>query len=209
MQIEQIIVGLTGAADADAVGGAVTTIGRDVFGLRECGLSWQRSPGGVPWWVREPAVFDRLYRAMKDDYAPVGQAPSTDGLHKLVLPVIEPAGILGAVCIGHGEALPAPIIRHLSTLAAHVSVRLVQLGVRAANEHALGRLTRRQTDVALLAAQGRPNAAIATSLGLSENTVKKHLKDIFDELGVSNRTELAIRVGRSETQMLRLASGER
>ncbi len=208
MPIVKIIAGLTGAADAEAVGSAVTAIGRDVFGVRECGLSWQRSPGVLPWWVREPAVFERLFRAMKEDYAPVGQHPDEHGVHKLVLPVIEPAGILGAVCVGHDAPLSPPMIRDLSTLAAHVSVRLVQLGARAVNEHALGRLTRRQTDVALLAAQGRPNAAIALSLGLSENTVKKHLKDIFDELGVSNRTELAIRVGRVDGQ-LRLASGDR
>lgn len=209
MHIVRIIAGLTGAANAEAVGGAVTTIGRDVFGLRECGLSWQRSPGGGPWWERDPLVFDRLYSAMKDAYAPVGQQATADGIHKLVLPVVEPAGILGALCVGHDAALPSGTILHLSTLAVHVSLRLVQLGVRAANEQALGQLTRRQTDVALLAAQGRPNAAIATSLGLSENTVKKHLKDIFDELGVSNRTELAIRVGRSESHVLRLASGDR
>ena len=150
-----------------------------------------------------------MFEAMKADHLPVGHAPAHDGLFRLVLPVIKPAGLLGAVCCGHGAPLSGATLRDLSTLAAHVSVRLVQLGARAANEHALGRLTRRQTDVARLAAQGRPNAAIATSLGLSENTVKKHLKDIFDELGVSNRTELAIRVGQADTQGLRLASGDR
>jgi DNA-binding CsgD family transcriptional regulator len=154
-------------------------------------------------------VFERMFEAMKQDHAPVGQAPAPDGTYRLVLPVIEPAGLLGAVCCGRDAPLSADMLRDLSTLAAHVSVRLVQLGARAANEQALGRLTRRQSDVALLAAQGRPNAAIATTLGLSENTVKKHLKDIFDELGVTNRTELAIRVGQGDAQLLRLASGDR
>ena len=212
MQIVQIITGLVGAADAAAVGVAVSTLGRDVFGLTECGLSWQRGAGpeGVsPWWVREPDELERMLDAMKENHAPVEAVATDDGMHRLLLPVIEPAGLIGAVCCGHGAPLSTEMLRDLSTLAAHVSVRLVQLGARAANEHALGRLTRRQTDVALLAAQGRPNAAIATTLGLSENTVKKHLKDIFDELGVTNRTELAIRVGQADTQVLRLASGER
>ncbi len=211
MQIVQIIAELVGAANAAAVGAAVSTLGREQFGLTECGLSWQRvaAPEGVPpWWVREPELFESMFEAMKRDHAPVGLAEN-DGSYRLLLPVIEPAGLLGAVCCRHGTQLPSEMLRDLSTLAAHVSVRLVQLGARAANEHALGRLTRRQTDVALLAAQGRPNAAIATTLGLSENTVKKHLKDIFDELGVSNRTELAIRVGQADTQVLRLASGDR
>ena len=73
------------------------------------------------------------------------------------------------------------------------------------------RLTPRQTDVALLAARGLPNAGIAKELTLSENTVKKQLKDIFDELGVRNRTELAVRLGSVAATRVSVfrASGER
>lgn len=148
-------------------------------------------------------------RAMRIDHAPVGQPATSDGIHKLLLPVVEPAGLLGAICVGHTSPLTTEQQRDLVVLATHVSVRLVQLGARVANDEALGKLTRRQADVALLAAKGRPNAAIASALGLSENTVKKHLKDIFDQLGVTNRTELAIRVGGvgpPQPHVLRLAS---
>ncbi len=50
-------------------------------------------------------------------------------------------------------------------------------------------LTPRQMDVLLLLAQGFPNKRICQSLNLTEHTVKTHLKAIFTQLGVHNRTE--------------------
>jgi DNA-binding CsgD family transcriptional regulator len=197
VQIERVINALREAADADGVGTAAAALGRELFGLRECGVTWQTpalgpsgsalAPGG--WWLHERGLLAQLLDALRARHEPVVHGD------KLLLPVIEPAGLLGAICCAHDSAYTDSLLRGLTTLAAHVSVRLAQLGTRTANANVLGRLTPRQSDVALLAARGRPNSAIATALGLSENTVKKHLKDIFDELEVSNRTELAIRLG--------------
>ncbi len=39
---------------------------------------------------------------------------------------------------------------------------------------------------------GCPNKEIAQQFSISENTVKHHLSNIFDTLGVSNRLELAL-----------------
>jgi DNA-binding NarL/FixJ family response regulator len=50
-------------------------------------------------------------------------------------------------------------------------------------------ITPRQMDVLLLLAQGFPNKRICQSLNLTEHTVKTHLKAIFTQLGVHNRTE--------------------
>ncbi|AOY90351.1 DNA-binding response regulator [Marinobacter salinus] len=50
-------------------------------------------------------------------------------------------------------------------------------------------LTPRQLEVLSLLAQGFPNKRICQSLGLTEHTVKTHLKAIFTHLGVHNRTE--------------------
>lgn len=55
-------------------------------------------------------------------------------------------------------------------------------------------LTERQREVAMLVASGLSNRDVATSLDLSEGTVKNHIKDIFRALGVTNRTQLALRV---------------
>jgi DNA-binding NarL/FixJ family response regulator len=52
-------------------------------------------------------------------------------------------------------------------------------------------LSAREWDVLALAAQGQTNPQIAEALSVSENTVKFHLQNIFQKLGVSNRTEAA------------------
>jgi len=52
-------------------------------------------------------------------------------------------------------------------------------------------LTRRESEVLDLIAQGRSNAQIATELGIREQTVKGHLWRLYRKLGVSNRTAAA------------------
>lgn len=49
-------------------------------------------------------------------------------------------------------------------------------------------LTPRQQEILLLLADGLPNKAISRQLGLSEDTVKTHLKALFQELEVHTRT---------------------
>ena len=48
-------------------------------------------------------------------------------------------------------------------------------------------LTPREAEVLLWVAQGKSNAEIATILGMSEGTVKKHLEHIFEKLGIESR----------------------
>jgi DNA-binding CsgD family transcriptional regulator len=48
-------------------------------------------------------------------------------------------------------------------------------------------------EVLLWVAQGKTNADIATILGISEWTVKKHVLEIFDKLNVETRTAAGLR----------------
>lgn len=57
-------------------------------------------------------------------------------------------------------------------------------------------LTRREREVALLAAQGLSSKVIAEQLFLSVRTVENHLQRAYDKLGVSGREELASAVAR-------------
>ena len=57
-------------------------------------------------------------------------------------------------------------------------------------------LTDREEDVLKLLAEGASNAQLASRLGLSESTVKFHLRNLFAKLGVTNRTEAAARFHR-------------
>ncbi|MGR6835960.1 response regulator transcription factor [Syntrophomonas erecta] len=51
-------------------------------------------------------------------------------------------------------------------------------------------LTNREQDVLQLILRGKTNKAIAAELGVSENTVKTHVKNIYSKYGVSSRAEI-------------------
>jgi DNA-binding NarL/FixJ family response regulator len=53
-------------------------------------------------------------------------------------------------------------------------------------------LTPRVAETLLWLAQGKTNGEIATILGNSESTVKKHVLEIFDKLGVETRTAASL-----------------
>jgi DNA-binding NarL/FixJ family response regulator len=55
-------------------------------------------------------------------------------------------------------------------------------------------LTEREREVAHHAAVGESNIAIADALGITERTVKAHLKAVFEKLEVADRLQLALRV---------------
>lgn len=55
-------------------------------------------------------------------------------------------------------------------------------------------LTEREREVAHHAALGESNPAIADALGITERTVKAHLKAVFEKLQVADRLQLALRV---------------
>ena len=61
--------------------------------------------------------------------------------------------------------------------------------------HDLG-LTLREGEVALFLAQGLRNRDIASALWVSENTVKTHLKSIFQKTAVKSRAEAIVRISR-------------
>jgi DNA-binding NarL/FixJ family response regulator len=54
-------------------------------------------------------------------------------------------------------------------------------------------LSPRVAEVLLWVAQGKTNSDIGTILGISESTVKKHLVDIFQVLGVETRSAATLR----------------
>jgi two-component system, NarL family, nitrate/nitrite response regulator NarL len=53
-------------------------------------------------------------------------------------------------------------------------------------------LTPRELEVVGLITEGSTNKYIAQTFGISEETVKRHLTNIFNKLGVGNRLELAL-----------------
>jgi DNA-binding NarL/FixJ family response regulator len=88
-----------------------------------------------------------------------------------------------------GESLLAP--RVVSKVVAEFA-RLPPGPARGVSkaEHAL---STRELEVLTLLARGAVNKEIAAALGLSEGTVKNHLTSLFSKLGVSHRTQAALR----------------
>jgi len=58
-------------------------------------------------------------------------------------------------------------------------------------------MTDRQRAVLLCLCEGDPNKVIGRKLGMTETTVKVHVREIMRKLGVINRTQVAIAVGRN------------
>jgi DNA-binding NarL/FixJ family response regulator len=58
---------------------------------------------------------------------------------------------------------------------------------RSASPASANSVTKRETDVLRLLASGKTNRAIASSLGISEKTVARHVSNIFTKLGLANR----------------------
>jgi two-component system, NarL family, response regulator LiaR len=72
-----------------------------------------------------------------------------------------------------------------------VAPLLDQLAGRATDAGPHAELTGREIQVLRLVAAGLPSKQIGKELGISETTVKTHLKDIFARLHVANRAEAA------------------
>ena len=76
-----------------------------------------------------------------------------------------------------------------SALHPKVAARLVQ---HTAQPASFADFTPRERDVLRLLAEGFPNKEIARRLSLSEKTVKTHVSNILQKLGVSDRTQAAL-----------------
>jgi DNA-binding NarL/FixJ family response regulator len=92
----------------------------------------------------------------------------------------EPAELIAGVrAAARGESPLAPR-----------AAREVLAARTAAPAH--GDLSPREQEVLRLVAQGLPNKRIARELEISEKTVKAHLTSVFQQIGVTDRTQAAL-----------------
>jgi DNA-binding NarL/FixJ family response regulator len=62
-------------------------------------------------------------------------------------------------------------------------------------------LTLREVEIISEIKAGSSNREIARTLSISEETVKRHLSNIFEKLGVSSRLELAVLASRHDLSL--------
>lgn len=97
----------------------------------------------------------------------------------------EPEEILAAIrAAARGESPIAP--RAAAELLAHRKTRPSAV-----------ELTAREVEVLRLVVEGLANKQIARRLGISEKTVKGHLTNLFQRIGVADRTQAALWAERS------------
>ena len=68
--------------------------------------------------------------------------------------------------------------------------REAALDARCAHIAEQAAFTPREREVFALVARGKTNAAVAEELVVSENTVKFHLKSIYQKLGIHSKAEV-------------------
>ena len=103
-----------------------------------------------------------------------------------------PADIINAVrLVASGDAIVSPSVTR--TLLSHFGDTQASERRHAAAQR-LATLTNREREVAAAIGSGASNAEVATSLFMSEATVKAHVSRLFTKLDVANRVQIAILV---------------
>jgi DNA-binding NarL/FixJ family response regulator len=95
--------------------------------------------------------------------------------------------------VAAGDALLSPgVTRRLISEFAHLNPGPEGRQAPAMRSQSLESLTRRETEVLQLVAQGLSNPEIAARLGVSEETVKTHVSRVLSKLGLRDRTQAVI-----------------
>ena len=114
------------------------------------------------------------------------------GASGFLLKDTPPLELLAAVrVVAAGESMLSPTVTR--RLITHFAADPRAERRRVAGDR-VSLLTEREREAAQLAANGDSNLAIATALGITERTVKAHLKAVFEKLQVADRLQLALRV---------------
>jgi DNA-binding CsgD family transcriptional regulator len=124
-----------------------------------------------------------------------------DGEYELDLWLATPDGIAG----GFGfDSFERDFSERDKLLLDTLRPHLVQLWRNAAarrrESRSLAVLTRREREILLWVARGKSNREIAAVLYLAPGTIRKHLDNVYDKLGVSNRAGAVGRVFSIETE---------
>jgi DNA-binding CsgD family transcriptional regulator len=134
-------------------------------------------------WARAAALWEKLGCPYE---AAMARADGDEHALRMALAAFERLG---------ARAATALVTRRLRTLG----VRNIPRGPRPTTRAHPANLTRRETEILGLVAEGLRNVEIANRLYLSAKTVDHHVSSILGKLGVSTRTEAAKKFERTRS----------
>lgn len=146
-----------------------------------------------PWAARSASA--RAVKAMIEAYRSSGAARRESALLAAALFGELPWPLHRAQALElAGEAMEAQAL--FAQCGAHAEAVRISQGL--ARTPAVSALSRRESEVALLVAEGKSNRLIAETLVLSERTIENHIASIFAKLGMRSRSEIASFVAREK-----------
>jgi DNA-binding NarL/FixJ family response regulator len=131
--------------------------------------------GVVPRRTTQELLTKSIYTVLEGGFW-VSRAMVADFVH-----IIRESGIAKRSRISDSEGGGAEGAATVVQASGASEVEIARLG-----------LTRREVQIIGALVDGQTNKDIATTFGISEYTVKHHLTNIYDKLGVYNRVELVL-----------------
>jgi len=127
-----------------------------------------------------------LILTMSDAEADLAEALRA-GVRGYLLKDMAPADVVDAIRrVAAGEMVVAPAM-------TKKMVEILQHGPKdQGSKDSLMLLTEREREILQLLANGESNKAIAKDLGISNDTVKQHVRNILSKLNLSSRVEAAV-----------------
>lgn len=100
------------------------------------------------------------------------------------------AGAVGYLTKNSGKQKVLEALNQLKLGGAPMSVNIARMVVESFQKKSHNDLTQRENEVLDLLSKGKSYASIADELCLSVNTIKTHVKNIYEKLQVSSKEEL-------------------
>ena len=181
-----------------AYGDHVEVVGKTKIGEEAVALAQEEDPDVIIMQV------DRTLKKAKDTLRQMREGTSSSPPKVIILTMFEDPRMvqeimeLGANAYIHKSAsveelFAAVRIATLDTSEGHVVVVMPQEALELSEDGKVSVPSSREMEILLLAARGMSNREIASHLNISENTVKRHLANLYPKMEVSSRGE-AVRI---------------